>query len=331
MNEARWLSTVVGGILLLVVLRSTFFIVSVTEQAFLTQFGKPIRKPISEPGLKVKVPFLQKVHYFDRRFLEWDGHPNQVPTRDKRYISIDTYARWRIADPLLFFEKVTNEEGAQTRLDDVLDGATRSAVANHDLVDIVRSVAREDREAALAEIEEELDVLPRFQIGRNAIAAIIGSNAAPQLITLGIELLDVRFKRLNYEEDVKRKIFERMISERQRIAEKYRSEGEGESAKILGQRERELKTIESEAYRQAQEIQGGGDAEAAAIYADAYNQSPQSSEFYSFTKTLETYTTTLSERDWLVLSTQGDLFRYLRGVSIQNEAGTTGASTGAAE
>lgn len=302
----------------IILLGSSAFIVGETQQVFITQFGKPLGQPITQPGLHFKVPFLHKARYFDKRFLEWDGHPNQVPTKDKRYISIDTYARWRIQDPLIFFQKVTDENGAQTRLDDILDGATRNAVASHDLVEIVRSRQRTDRPARVGDDKTETDELPNFEVGRNAIVQDILKSAGPQLQAWGIELLDIRFKRLNYEKDVEEKIFERMISERKRIAEKYRSEGEGEAAKIGGEKERELRRIQSEAYKQAQEIQGQADAEVTAIYAAAYNQSPESREFYRFLKTLETYEKVLSEKDWLILSTKSDFYRYLQSAKEDN-------------
>jgi modulator of FtsH protease HflC len=312
----KQLQIIAGVIVLgLIVLFSSAFILDETKQAFITQFGKPVRGPISEPGMNFKVPFIQKVHVFDKRFLEWDGHPNQIPTRDKRYISIDTYARWRIKDPLIFFQNVTDELGAQTRLDDVLDGATRNAIARHDLVEIVRSRHREETlpDAEMVVIQdEEFGRLQDFQFGRDAIAKNVLTNAAVQLDAWGIELLDIRFKRINYEEDVKRKIFERMISERTRIAEKFRSEGQGEAQRIQGQRERELRSIQSQAFREVQEIQGRADAEAAAIYASAYNQNSQAQEFYRFLKTMESYGVTLSGKDMLVLSTKGDFYRYLR-------------------
>ncbi|MCL5096147.1 MAG: protease modulator HflC [Candidatus Omnitrophica bacterium] len=291
---------------------SSAFVVTETEQAFLTEFGKPIGKSIAQPGIKFKVPFIQVVHSFDKRFLEWDGHPNQVPTRDKRYISIDTYARWRIHDPLLFFQKVQDETGAQTRLDDILDGVTRNAIANHDLVDVVRSQQRDDRIATASEAGEALDTLSSFSYGRDKITKVILANASPQLSSLGIELLDLRFKRLNYEEDVKKKIFERMISERKRIADKYRSEGQGEAAKISGEKERELKSIESEAFRQSQEIKGKADAEAAAIYAAAYDQKPSAREFYRFSRTMETYEKVFSTNDWFIFTTSSEFYHYLQ-------------------
>ena len=299
-----------------IVLYSSAVVVDETEQVFITQFGKPVGDPIVEPGLRFKVPFLQKVRFFDKRFLEWDGHPNQVPTRDKRYISIDTFARRRIEDPMVFFQKVTDEIGAQTRLDDILDGATRNAIANHDLVEIVRSHKRTDREDTPGTLEGDIiDSLPDFTVGRANIADDILTNAAVQLKTWGIELLDIQFKRIKYEAEVQAKIFERMISERTRIAQKFRSEGEGEASKISGERERQLKTVLSEAYREAEEIKGKADAEAVAVYAAAYDRSAESREFFQFLKTLETYQSSLSSKDTLILSTRTDFYKYLRSAN----------------
>jgi membrane protease subunit HflC len=263
----------------------------------------------------MKMPFIQKANFFDKRFLEWDGDANQIPTKDKRFIWVDTYARWKIVDPLLFFQRLSDERRAQTRLDDILDGQTRNVVANNNLVEIVRSTNRDMQVSENAEefVEGEKEDLTAYNIkvGRKKIAKMIIEQATPQLAELGIQLLDLRFKRINYVREVQQKIFDRMISERKRIADKFRSEGQGEAAKILGDKERDLKEIQSEAYRQAEEIKGKADAEATNIYAKAYNQSNASREFYKFIKTMETYKNTLTERDWLILSTEGDFFRYL--------------------
>ncbi len=296
----------------LMVLYSATFIVDETKQAIITQFGKPVGDPIVQPGIHLKLPLIQKVHYFDKRFLAWDGDPNQIPTKDKRFIWVDSYARWRIKDPLLFFQRVRDERGAQTRLDDILDGETRNAIANNNLVEIVRSTNRElEVGEGLEEVgEKEIDL--KVQLGREKLTRLIIEAASPRLEVLGIELLDLRFKRINYVEEVQKKIYERMITERKRIADKYRSEGQGEAAKIIGDRERDLKKIQSEAYRTAQELRGKADAEATAIYARAYNQNQESRDFYQFLKTMETYKATLSEKDWLVLSTKGDFFKFLQ-------------------
>jgi len=304
---------VIAGIILamIVAVASSAYIVQETEQVIITQFGKPVGDPIVNPGIHFKIPVIQQANFFDKRFLEWDGKPNQVPTKDKRFIWVDTYARWRIRDPLLFFQRVRDERGAQSRLDDILDGETRNAIANHELVELVRST---NREPAMSEvIAGELPTeLIKIRVGREKITRSIIEAAADRTLELGIELLDLRLKRINYVEEVQRKIFERMITERKRIADKFRSEGQGEASKILGDKERELKKIQSGAYKTAQEIIGKADAEATAIYAQAYNQSQESREFYGFLKTMETYRTTLSEKDWLVLSTKGDFFKYLQ-------------------
>ena len=305
---------IIGAIVILglILIFSATFVVDETEQAIITQFGKPVGKPITEPGFQFKVPIIQKVHFFDKRFLAWDGDPNQIPTKDKRFIWVDSYGRWRIIDPLLFFQRVRDERGAQTRLDDILDGETRNAIANNNLVEIVRSTNRELEVSDVLEEMKESEISLRIKLGREKLTRLIIEAASPRLQVLGIELLDLRFKRINYVEEVQKKIYERMITERKRIADKYRSEGQGESAKIIGDKERDLKKIQSEAYRTAQEIKGKADAEATAIYARAYNQSNESRDFYQFLKTMETYKATLSEKDWLILSTKGDFFKFLQ-------------------
>ena len=316
MDKAKPL--IIAGIILLVITIavSASYIVRETEQVIITQFGKPIGDPVVTPGIHFKIPVIQEANFFDKRFLEWDGDPNQVPTKDKRFIWVDTYARWRIKDPLLFFQRVRDERGAQSRLDDMLDGETRNAIAKHLLVEIVRSTNRQPELPEVAVEGELTTVLQEIQIGREEITRSIIAAAAPRTLEIGIELLDIRFKRINYVEEVQKKIYERMITERKRIADKFRSEGQGKASKILGDKERELQKIESGAYRTAQEIMGKADAEATAIYAAAYNQSRESREFYKFLKTMETYKTTLSENDWLILSTKGDFFQYL-----QNQTG----------
>ena len=287
------------------------FVVDEAEQAIITQFGKPVGEPIMTPGVHLKVPFIQTVHFFDKRFLEWDGAPNQIPTKDKRFIWVDTYARWRIHDPLLFYQRVQNERGAHTRLDDILDGQTRNVIANNNLVEVIRTTNRKFEASAEIGGVDDSEAHARIELGREKMTRLVIEAAAPRLKELGIELLDLRLKRINYVEEVQKKIYERMITERKRIADQFRSEGQGEAAKIIGDRERDLKKIESEAYRTAQEIRGKADAEATAIYAAAYNQSADSRAFYRFVKTMDTYKNTLSEKDWLVLSTKGDFFKFL--------------------
>jgi membrane protease subunit HflC len=319
MNRTNYKILGVLGILVivgLILLFSSAFVVNETEQVIITQFGKPVGKPIVEPGIHFKLPIIQIANFFDKRFLAWDGDPNQIPTKDKRFVWVDSYARWRITDPLLFFQRVRDERGAKTRLDDILDGLTRNAIANHNLVEIIRSTNRKLEVSGELEEIQDSEINLRIQLGREKITRMIIEAAAPRLEVLGIELLDIRFKRINYVEEVQKKIYERMISERKRIADKFRSEGQGEAAKILGDKERDLKKIESEAYRQAQEIKGKGDAEATTIYARAYDQSPESRDFYRFWKTMDTYKETLSEKDWLILSTGSDFFRFLERQSV---------------
>lgn len=313
MQSKKTIILTVIGLIILIVLLSAAFIVNETEQVVITRLGKPVRKPIDKPGINFKIPFVEDVNRFEKRFLEWDGDPNQVPTKDKRFVWVNTYGRWRISDPLLFFQRVRDERGAQARLSDILDGETRNAVAKHDLVEIIRNTNRVpmDDMDLLSYDEEITDVFPNIQIGRENITRQILEAASERAKELGVELLDIRFKRINYVEEVQRKIYERMITERKRIADQYRSEGRGEASKIIGDKERDLKQIESEAYRQAEEIRGKADAEAIAIYASAYNRSEESREFYRFLKTLETYRTTFSENDWLVLSTKTDFYKFL--------------------
>ncbi len=297
-------------ILVLITAANALYVVNEYDQVIITQFGKPVGDPVESPGLNFKTPFIQRVHRFDKRFLEWDGDPNQLPTKDKRFIYVDTYARWRISDPLLFFQRLRDERGAQTRLDDILDGETRNAIANHDLVELVRSSNREVQQSEL--IPDDFVELQEIQFGRDKIRREILRIAQTRTSDLGIEILDIQFKRINYVEEVRRKVYERMIAERQRIAERFRSEGEGEASRIQGERERELKRIQSEAYRQAREIIGDADARATGIYAKAYDQSPESRSFYEFIRTMETYQSTLDEDTWLVLSTDGEFYKMLK-------------------
>ena len=291
----------------LFVLSSATYQVHEVNQVIITQFGEPTGEPVTEPGLHFKVPFIQKTNYFEKRFLEWDGSPNQVPTKDKRFIWVDTYARWRIVDPLRFFQRLRDELGAQSRLDDILDGETRNAVARYDLIEIVRSTNR-DPETVQIESDEETAILDEIQMGRQQIAAEILERAASRTADLGIELLDLRLKRINYVEEVQQDVFARMIAERQRIAAEFRSEGQGESARISGERERDLARIQSEAYRTAEELRGTADAEATNIYGEAYNRDP---DFYAFTKSLETYEQTMDASTFFLLDTDSELLKYL--------------------
>ena len=295
----------------LLVFSGAFYTVQEYDQVIITQFGKPVGGPIISPGRKFKIPFVQTVNRFEKRFLEWDGDPNQLPTKDKRFIWVDTYARWRITDPLLFFQRLRDERGAQTRLDDILDGETRNAIAKYDVVEVVRS---SNREAQLTEAEVEDETrLENISAGRGDIREEILRNAQSRTGDLGIEILDIQFKRINYVEEVQRKVYERMIAERKRIADRFRSEGQGEASRISGERERELLRIQSGAYKTAQEIKGRADAEATRIYADAYDSSPEARDFYGFLKTMESYAATIDSDSRLVLSTDSDFYKYLKG------------------
>jgi modulator of FtsH protease HflC len=298
-------------VVVLIGLMSTAFVVNEAEQVIITQFGKPVGEPITEPGLHFKLPLLQEAHFFEKRFLEWDGEANQLPTRDKRFIWVDTYARWRISDPLLYFQRLQDERGAQTRLDDILDGETRNAIANHDLVELVRTTNREPEIDESQTVEERV-TLEAIQYGRDKIRDEILTKAQGRTSDLGIEILDVRLKRINYVADVQQSVFDRMIAERERIAASYRSEGEGEALRILGEKERDLKQISSEAYRTAEEIHGKADARATEIYAKAYDRSADSRSFYEFLKSMETLESTADANTTLVLSTQGDFYRFLQ-------------------
>ncbi len=297
-------------LVLLLVASSALFVVREDRQAIITQFGAPVGDAIETPGLKFKLPFIQKVHYFDRRFLEWQGSAEELPTRDKVFIFVDTYARWRISDPLLFFQRLRDERGAQSRLDDILDGEARSAIANHDLIEVIRS---SNREAAADESSPDAAAgLEEIVTGRDKIRQDILAAAQARTDDLGIEVLDVQFRRINYGEQVEPDVFNRMISERQRIADRFRSQGQGQASEILGNMERDLKRIQSEAYRQAAEIRGRADARATEIYASAYNQSAQSRSFYEFLRTMEAFEETIDTETWLVLSTESDYFSFLK-------------------
>lgn len=288
---------------------SSVYTLSETEQAILVQFGKPVGGLVASPGLHLKLPLVQVVHRFDKRWLEYDGDATEIPTRDKKYIWVDTYARWRIADPLRFYQAVQDERGAQSRLDDIIDGETRNAVASFDLIEVVRSSNRP------FEVTEELEgigaveAMARVQDGRERIAKIILDKASKITPQFGIELVDVRFKRINYVDTVQQKVFERMISERKRIAERSRSEGQGRAAEIRGQKERDVLGASSGGYRQAQELKGQADAKAAAIYARAYGKDV---EFYQFMKTMETLGASLDAKAWLILTTDSELLKYLK-------------------
>ncbi len=317
----RQFTSIFVGILLfivVIVISSSIYIVDETKQVFETRFGKIITDSYvngpgkKEAGLKFRVPFITKVHEFEKRYLEWDDEPEKVTTRNKVFIEIDTYARWRIEDATKFYKAVTDERSAKSRLSDRLNGAARTVLAAHDLVEVIRSKQRKVVIPEGQSLDEQTQLMP-FSKGRSALALQVMENAAPKLMEeFGIRLLDFRFKRINYTDKVRLEIFKRMITERGQIASKFRSEGDGEAAEIMGRQQRELKTITSEAYLQQQEIRGKADAEAVAIYAEAFNQSGEAREFYEFLKTMETLETTLSNEDTLIFSTDSDFFRYLK-------------------
>ena len=296
------------AVLVIATLSSALYTVSETEQVVITQFGEPMGQAITQAGLHVKIPFAQEANVFEKRWLEWNGNPNQIPTRDKKYIWVETYARWRIADPLRFFQRLHDERGAQSRLDDIIDGETRNVIANNNLIEVVRVSNRAFERAEEIEDVMEAEAMRQVEQGRDKITRLILERASHVMPDYGIELVDIQLQRINYIESVQAKVFDRMISERKRIADRHRSEGQGKSAEVRGKKERELKVIESEAYRKTQEIMGKADAEAAGIYAEAYNRNR---ELYRFLRTMETYKTTIDKDSWLVLSTSADLFRYL--------------------
>ena len=308
-KQTKSILIIVVALALLIIFTDALYIVSETNQVIITQFGEPIGNAVTSPGLHIKAPFIQKTNFFEKRWLEWDGDPNQIPTKDKKYIWVDTYARWRISDPLIYFQRVRDERGAYSRIDDIVDGETRNAVANFDLIEIVRVSNREFEMTEEISVLEKREVIQKIEIGREKIANIILEKSSKISPEFGVEITDVKIKRINYVEDVQRKVFERMIAERQRIAARYRSEGDGKSAEIRGQKERELKRIQSEAYKKAQEIKGKADAESTKIYASAYNLDP---EFYQFMKTLEIYRTIMDKETWLLLSTDAEFLKYLK-------------------
>ncbi len=305
--------TIIAGVaaffLLLGLMLSTFT-VKEHEQVLITQFGRPIGKAIITPGINFKIPFIQTANFFEKRFMDWNGDPNQVPTKDKKFIFVDTYARWQITDPLQFFKRLTNERGAQSRLDDILDGETRNFVAKHNIEELVRSTNRKPELDSIGEVLG--DSLAFVQVGRDKMQGMILASANKQAKELGITVLDFRFKRINYVKEVQTQVYERMKSERFRIADKFRSEGQGEASRINGEKDRELKNIQSAAFKKAEEIKGKADATAASIYASAYNQSSQSKNLYGFLKTMETLDKTFTDKTSLVISTNSEVYKYLK-------------------
>jgi membrane protease subunit HflC len=299
---------------LLAVGYESFYKVDETEQVIVTQFGKPVGGTINEAGLKFKIPFIQTVNRIEKRILLWDGSANDMPTKDKLYITVDTFGRWKIKDPLQYFLRLRNERSAQSRLDDILGSETRNAVANHQLIEIVRTT--KDRKPIIDPLLAKAGIgnLLPIKEGRRQIEEDIFAAAAAKLSEFGIELLDIRFKRINYNESVRQKIYARMISERQQIAERFRSEGAGEAAKIIGKKDKDLQRIESEAYKEIQTIKGIADAKAADIYSTIYNRSKDSRALYGFVKTLETYQQVIDPNTTLVITTDSELYQLLNGV-----------------
>jgi len=309
MNTKKYILYTAIILIGLIALTQSTYQVGERQQVVITQLGKPIGNAITNPGLHFKIPFIQKANYFEKRYMEWDGEPNQIPTKDKKFIFVDTYARWRISDPLQFFKRLTNERGAQSRLDDILDGETRDYIANNNIEEVVRSSNRKPQSSGA--VSELLgDSLSHIKVGRRKLQKMIQESANAQAKDLGIEILDFRIKRLNYVEDVRKQVYERMKSERYRIADKFRSEGQGEASRINGEKERELKVIQSGAFRKAELIKGKADAKAAAIYAAAYNRSPGSRELYGFLKTMQVYKQTMDSTTSLILTTNSDFYKY---------------------
>jgi membrane protease subunit HflC len=313
----------IGAAILAAVVYLSAYTVNQTEQVIITQFGRPVGEPITSPGLNFKIPVIQEVNRFDKRYLAWDGPMVEMSTKDKTYIQVDTFARWRITDPMRYYLRLRDERSAQSRLEDILGSETRTAIARHELIEVVRT--DKERKPLQDETltgpilgESTLGVLRPIRSGRLIIEKGVFNAAAPKLAEFGIELLDVRFKRINYNHQVLERIYQRMISERLQIAQRFRSEGEGEAARISGKKDRDINEIESTAYKQVQEIRGEADAKATEIYAQAYTQKPEAAEFFSFMKTMETYRKIINQDATIVLSTNSDLFAMLKRVEHKN-------------
>jgi membrane protease subunit HflC len=323
---ADWLFSPLGAVAALalgVLVFGFAYTVDQTEQVVLTQFGRPIGAPINSnkessdgAGLHFKVPFVQQANRFEKRILEWDGAPSEMTTRDKLYVVVDTFARWRIVDPLVYFQSLRDERSALSRIDDIIGSETRNVVARHDLIELVRSdkTRKPEQDATLAEASATVGTLPPIQFGRMELEREILAAAKPKMGIWGIELLDVRVKRVNYKDGVIEKIYDRMISERMQIAERFRSEGAGEAAKIEGRREKDLQRIQSDAYRKVQEIRGTAEAKASEVSARAYASSPAAADFYAFLQTLDTYSKTLGSDSTVVLTTDSDFFRLFKRI-----------------
>ncbi|MGE4550146.1 MAG: protease modulator HflC [Opitutales bacterium] len=319
--KIKFVAIILAVLIGLFTLFSSAYVVQETEQVILTQFGKMVGEPVTDAGLHFKKPFVQDVHRIDKRYLPWDGPANEMSTKKKDFLIIDTFARWRIIEPKLYFTKLRDERTARSRLDDILGSETRNAVAKHEIIEIIRTTKDRvpDRdESLLVSDDANATLFSVLSTGREDVEKEIRETAAPKLKKLGIELLDLRFKRINYNEIVRRQIYGSMIKEREKIAKRYRFEGDGEAARIKGEKERELAVIASEAYREVEEIKGKADASATAIYAEAYNKSPESVEFYTFLKTLETYKVILDRQSSLIMTTDSPLFRLLK--NLEGEA-----------
>lgn len=318
LSGKSWLFIAVLAVSLLL----TTYTVNQAEQVIITQFGKPVGDPIISPGLHFKLPFVQQVNSFEKRYLAWDGPMVEMSTKDKTYVQVDTFARWRITEPMRYYLRLRDERSAQSRLEDILGSETRTAIARHELIEVVRNdkdrkPMQDEALGALAG-EGTLGVLRPIRVGRAAIEKDVFDAAAPKLAEFGIELLDVRFKRINYNQEVLERIYQRMISERLQIAQRFRSEGEGEAARINGNKDRDINEIQSTAYKRVQEIQGEADAKATEIYAKAYAQRPEATEFYKFLKTMETYRKVIDSDATIVLSTNSELFSMLKRVEQKN-------------
>lgn len=310
--KTKYIAYLIGIVALVILIFGSVFVLDETEQAIVTQFGKPVGGSRTRPGMNFKLPVIQKVQRFDKRYLKWDGYPNQVPTQDKKFIFVETYARWQITDPLQFYIRLRDERSGQSRLDDILDGETRNAVASFELLDIIRSTNRtpEISEEYLQEIES----LDTIKVGREKIEKMILEKASARCTDLGIIILDFRIKRINYVEEVRNNVYDRMISERNRIADQFRSEGQGEARKIQGNKERDLAQIQSEAVKQSEQIRGRADAKATAIYAAAYNKTAASRELYGFSRAMEALEKSFDDKTSLILTTDSELYRYLKSI-----------------
>jgi modulator of FtsH protease HflC len=310
--KTKHIAYLIAIVVLVIMIFGSIFVLDETEQAIVTQFGKPVGGSRTDPGLNFKVPVIQKVQRFDKRYLKWDGYPNQVPTQDKKFIFVDTYARWQITDPLQFYVRLRDERSGQSRLDDILDGETRNAVASFELLDIIRSTNRtpEISEEYLQEIES----LDTIKVGREKIEKLILEKARARCTDLGIDILDFRIKRINYVEEVRNNVYSRMISERNRIADQFKSEGQGEARKIQGNKERDLAQIQSEAVKESEQIRGRADAKATSVYAAAYNKSAAARELYGFMRAMEALEKSFDDKTRLILTTDSELYRYLKTI-----------------